>query len=240
MRSGEETSCSREEIEDGSHGLTHTATPDDEPQLLVCHGELERLPSANVVGRLGGAALGLETPHGEVALDGLEHARVMGKLGHDEARDDANSDGADALAGKVGQLTEHEEGPSNRAGSHDEEPSPALDAVDTVKTETAGGDEATQGLTGGLEHVKRRDALGQLLPGVPGTQEVDLLGSDRAWLSSSTTQGSGVGVATHRAGEERSLSKAEQDSHGPKLPSVLDECGARADCAPDRGHHADV
>lgn len=102
-RRGKGRSCSREEVEDGSHGLTHTATPDDEPKLLVGHSELERFPSPNVVRRLGGTALGLETPHGEVPLDGLEHARVVGELGHDEASDDADSDGTDSLAGRVGQ-----------------------------------------------------------------------------------------------------------------------------------------
>lgn len=62
--------------------------------------------------------------------------------------------------------------------------------MDTIQTETAGGDETTEGLTGGLEHVESRDTLGKLLPGVPGTQEVDLFESDRVSAFSSTADGS--------------------------------------------------
>jgi hypothetical protein len=50
----------------------------------------------------------------------------------------------------------------------------------------------------------------------------------------------GVEVATHRSREERSLGEAQHDSHSPELASVLDECGARADRAPNGRHDADV
>jgi hypothetical protein len=107
---------------------------------------------------LGRASFHLEAVDGEVALDLVEHTRVVRVLGEDERRDDAAADGSHAL--------------------DDEEPAPAADTVDTVEGEHARGDQAAERVAELLGDEEGGEALAELGLGVPRAEEVDDTGEE--------------------------------------------------------------
>jgi len=86
----------------------------------------------------------------------------------EEATDDRDTDGRHSLAG-------HQNVCRSMRGtdSHNEEPSPASDAVHTVELEHTSSDQTAESVSDLLRDVQSAESLTQLVFGVPSTEQVD-------------------------------------------------------------------